>query len=565
MDRPVHVERDVLVTMRDGVRLATDVFRPAGSGPFPALLKRTPYGKKQSELISAESIASRVDHGYAVVIQDVRGRFNSEGDWTPFVHEMADGVDTIGWLTAQGWASSRIGMFGGSYLGLAQLLAAAAQPRGLAAMVTALSPSDLHRNWVFNGAGGVLDLLLSVGWAASGASDTARRTGLDDPTVGSIEKAFGRFVQSLASGGDAARRGSAELLGAMQPLFWAATRGDVSAFSGVLGYVRDWLQHPRADAYWRAISPAAHYARISTPALHVAGWYDVFLNGTLANFTGLRAHAATMQARAGQQLIVGPWLHAAFEPCPPHVIGEVDFGPQADLDYAGVQLRWFDHWLKGPTNETPAQPPVRLFIMGENRWRDEHEWPLARARRRRLYLHSSGRLTFDAPGGEASSDRYHHRPRNPVPTVGGALLPGAALAGPFDQRAIEMRPDVVVFTSEVLETNLEVTGPVHVELWVSSSGPIADFIARLVDVQPDGRALNLCEGVIRTSDSPGPIRRVSIDLGATSNLFRAGHRLRLDICSSSYPHYAPITESAEHTIFHDAARPSHLVLPTIRR
>jgi len=564
MDRPVHVERDVLVTMRDGVRLATDIFRPAGAGPFPALLKRTPYGKKQSELISAESIASLVDHGYAVVMQDVRGRFNSEGSWTPFVHEMADGVDTIAWLTAQSWAASRIGMFGGSYLGLAQLLAAAGQPQGLAAIVPALAPSDLHRDWVYRG-DDVLDLLLSVGWAASAASDTARRTGVDDASITSVERAFGRFVQLVASGGNGAVQGSAELLGAMEPLFCAATRADATAFDGVLTYVRDWLKHPRGDGFWSGISPAAHYARMSTPGLHIAGWYDAFLNGTLANFTGLLEQAATMEARVGQRLIVGPWLHAAFEPCPPHVIGEVDFGPQADLDYPETQLRWFDHWLKGATNRVPTEAPVRLFVMGENCWREEHEWPLARTRWRSVYLRTAGDLTFDSPAGESSSERYHHRPGNPVPTVGGALLPGAALAGPFDQRAIERRPDVLVYTSEALDADLEVTGPLRVELWVSSSAPLADFIARLVDVHPDGRALNLCEGIIRTSVAPGSLSRASIDLGATSNVFRAGHRLRLDICSSSYPHYAPNTHAAEQTIFHDGAHPSHLVLPIIPR
>ena len=578
---PIHVERDLLVAMRDGVRLATDVFRPAGGGPWPVLLKRTPYGKKQAALMAAESIADLVDHGYAVVVQDVRGRANSEGCWVPFAAERDDGYDTVAWAAAQPWSSGRVGMFGISYLGLTQLLAAASRPPALGAIVPANAPSDLHRTWVY-AAPGVLDLLLSVGWTAATAADTARRRGIHDARLAQIELALGHLLGALRQGPDAARLASDRLLVALDPLFrppLARTASDLETLAPWLG---TWLEHPASDAYWAALAPATYYGQMATPALHVSGWYDPFVRGVIANYLGLREQAATSRARAGQRLIIGPWFHGGLDPCPPHQVGEVDFGPGADVDLPDLQRRWFDAWLRDVDSGAQDEAPVRLFVMGDNRWRDEQAWPLARTTWRRLYLHSQGhantlagdgQLSFQLPAATQPADHFAFDPADPLPTLGGAVLPGAVLAGPFDQRPIEHRPDVLVYTSAPLGAALEVTGPVSAELWASSTAPDPDFTARLVDVAPDGRALNVCEGVVRAAFrdgalaplTPGATCALHIELGPTSLVFQPGHRIRLDVSSSSYPHYPPSPRAAHQTICHTAQHPSHLLLPCIPR
>jgi putative CocE/NonD family hydrolase len=570
----VHAERDMLVAMRDGVRLATDVFRPASGGACPVLLKRTPYGKKQSELMAAQTIADLVDRGYAVVVQDVRGRFNSEGDWTPFACEIKDGVDTIIWAAAQPWSTGRVGMFGSSYLGLSQLLAAAGCPPPLAAIAPAMSPSDLHRDWVWHG-DGVLDLLLSVGWACVAIGDTARRSGLHDAGLAEIELEFGNFRAALGRGPDGACMASRRLFTALEPFLERSAVDEPDVLDRLAPWLRVWLDHPQADAYWAAVAPASYYRHIATPALHITGWYDPFVDGVIANYVGLSQDAATAEARRGQRLIVGPWLHAGFEPCPPHCVGDVDFGAGADIDFPDLQRRWFDYWLKDLDNAVLDEPPVRLFVMGDNCWRDEHEWPLARTKTLPLYLrgqgrantlHGDGHLGDQVPTDGEPPDRFGFDPADPTPSRGGALLPGAALAGPFDQREREHRSDVLVYTSEPLTRELEVTGSVRVELWVSSSSQQSDFTAQLVDVHPDGPALNLCDGIVRTHRStPHTICALRIDLRATSNVFKPGHRIRIDVSSSSYPHYAPVPNTAVQTIYHDRSHPSHVVLPVIPR
>jgi uncharacterized protein len=544
----VDVERDVLVVMRDGVRLATDVFRLATGGPFPVVLKRTPYGKKATELMAAESIADLVDHGYAVVVQDVRGRFNSEGRWIPFATEKDDAYDTIAWAAQQPWSTARVGMFGGSYLGLTQVLAAAAAPPALRAIAPANSAADLHRDWVY-AADGVLDLLLSVGWSAVVVSDTARRAGVRDDTLQDVERAFGEVLVALAHNPERARAASMQLRSALDPLLRAPER-----LGALAPWIADWTTHPTRDQYWSELSPSARYSTMCAPGLHVAGWYDPFLTGVLSNFAGMQPHAP-------QRLIVGPWLHASFEPCPPHHVGELDFSPVADFDFPDLQRRWFDYWLKDVDNGVLDEAPVRVFVMGDNRWRDESAWPLARTSWTRWFLHSDNLLSASAPDeGAHPGDTLLHDPADPVPTLGGAVLPGAVAAGPFDQHSLESRPDVLMYASETLTAAREVTGPVEAVLWVASAASESDFVARLVDVYPDGRAINLCEGVARSRG--GELR---IEMRATSNVFAAGHRIGLHVASSSYPHYAPNPRPARQSVFHDAARPSHLRLPIIPR
>jgi putative CocE/NonD family hydrolase len=349
------------------------------------------------------------------------------------------------------------------------------------------------------------------------------------------------------------------------------------------------LEHPVYDDFWVTYDIRARHADFDTPALHVTGWYDALLTGTLANFVGLRANARTERARAGQRLIVGPWTHSG--PTPESTrIGDVDYGPDAGLDFQAELERWFDYWLRGGDPSVAEDAPVRLFVMGENRWRDEREWPLARARPTPYYLHGAGaagarrgggRLSADPPDDE-TPDRYTYDPSDPVPS-GEA---GGYSRAPSDPTALEGREDVLVYTSDRLAADLEVTGPIELVLWVASSAPDTDFTGKLIDVFPDGSARTLTDGILRARYRNGPATvapalepgvpvELTIDLLATSNRFKTGHRIRLEVSSSNFPRFdrnpntgtpvasEPMLETAEQTIFHDRTRPSRLVLPIV--
>ena len=329
------------------------------------------------------------------------------------------------------------------------------------------------------------------------------------------------------------------------------------------------------------MNPASHYAALDLPAVHVGGWYDIHLEGILANYVGMRRQAPTERARRGQRLVVGPWSHWSPQS---GVVGDVDFGPGAAFDVTAMRIDWFKHWLQdGPA---PDWAPVRLFVMGENVWRDEQEWPLARTVYTPWHLRAGGGLGPEAPDADEAADHFTYDPRDPVPTLGGKLLGSGEVAGPFDQRPVEGRADVLVYTSDALTAPMELTGPVVVELWAATDAPDTDFTAVLIDVHPDGLALNLCEGVVRARHAgvatplvAGAAYRFTIDLVATSVVLAAGHRLRLHISSSSFPEWepnpntgAPIGVDAEadlrvahQTILHDARHPSRVILPVIPR
>jgi putative CocE/NonD family hydrolase len=343
------------------------------------------------------------------------------------------------------------------------------------------------------------------------------------------------------------------------------------------------VRRPLDRAFLDPVTIAGKQERVTVPTFNVGGWYDIFLSDTLANFTAMR--------RLGRptKLLIGPWSHTNYT----HGIGELNFGVAAQLalinlqsNFGRLQLRWFDHWLKGIDTGMLAEPPIQLFVMGANVWRFEQEWPLARAVDTPYYLHAGGVLSPERPDAEAP-DRYTYDPADPVRTLGGALLlPPEFLDGPRDQRRVEARPDVLTYTTQPLEQDTEVTGPVRVELWACSSAPDTDFVARLVDVYPDGRAYNLTDGIIRARYRAGPAEsllepnqpyRFTIDLWATSNVFKAGHRIRLQVTSSNFPRWDrnPNTghplgadgpedlRPAEQTILHDADHPSHLLLPVV--
>ena len=359
-------------------------------------------------------------------------------------------------------------------------------------------------------------------------------------------------------------------------------------------YFADFLNHPKDGPYWQALDLRRQLYNINVPMLHVGSWYDVFQYDTLSMYSGLRERALTQEARQNQRLLMGPWAHLLPYAQPTsRGTGDIDFGPEALIELHDVQLRWFDYFLKGVENSVADEAPIRLFVMGDNRWRDENEWPLARTRYTDLYLHSGGKanslngdggLSVSAPN-EEPQDRYVYDPHDPVPTRGGTTL-GMAM-GVLDQTKIEQREDVLVYTGQVLSEDVEVTGPVSLSLYAASSAPDTDFTAKLIDLRPDGYAQNIAEGVIRARFresqispsliTPGEVYEYSIDLWATSHVFKAGHRFRLEVSSSNFPHYDrnPNTghdfgvdselQTAQQTIFHDSRYPSHLVLPVIPR
>ncbi len=579
----VVVDRDVMVPMRDGVRLATDVTRPAGEGRHPVLLMRLPYGKTLMDRVFLDPTAT-ARRGYVVVAQDSRGRFGSEGEWVPFHSEIDDGHDAVEWCAGQQWSDGRVGLCSGSYIGATQWLAAMAQPPHLVTMAPATTASDFHDHWVWH-TGGAFELAGNVGWAISVSANIAKRLGVHEPTVetvGELREVLGTLIEQDPEGAMAAL---GRLTDVLRPWWSHRPLRDLPPLRGLSPWFADWLDHADRDPYWERIDIGAHHDRIDVPALHTTGWFDCFLAGSIANFTGMRRHAPTERARRGQKLIVGPWFHGPFTTRTTHV-GEVDFGSQAGIDFQAVQWRWFDHWLKGADTGMLDEPPVRLFVMGENAWRDEREWPLARTRWTPWYLHGDGGLSTEPPADEPP-DAYTYDPADPVPTLGGCLLPYGITPGMFDQRSVEDRPDVLVYTSAPLEKDLEVTGPVSVELWASSSAVDTDFTAKLVDVHPDGRAFNLCDGIVRARYrasrsepallTPGAVYAFRIDLWATSNVFRAGHRLRLHVSSSSFPHFDPNPNTglplggdepfvtARQRVFHDPVHPSHVMLPVIPR
>ncbi|MGE0484011.1 MAG: CocE/NonD family hydrolase [Gammaproteobacteria bacterium] len=569
------IEKNLRVAMRDGVELATDVYRPAGDGRHPVVMLRLPYNKEQPALLFLAGDILRVAQaGYAVVVQDCRGTWQSGGSFSPYFQEAEDGADAIAWAAAQPWSNGAVGTMGASYYGATQWLAAGESPPALKAMAPFITTDQYYEKWTYQGGAFQLGFILQWATATFAVGEVVRRLG-----AGSADGAA--LGAAIAAADGVAER------------YWHLPLADLRELAELAPYVADWLAHPAYDDYWRAIAPCERYARISAPALNFGGWYDLFLGGTLANY-------ASMKGRCPQQLVIGPWVHGYNG----GVYAERNFGLMAHDGVADVtarQIRWFDRWLKGEANGVESDKPVRLFVMGLDVWRDEDDWPLPDTDWQRWYLHSGGcagsiavdgALSTVAPGTEPP-DTYVYDPRNPVPTVGGAtFLPGlfvAANAGPRDQRAVEARADVLVYTSAVLEHDVEVTGPVRLVLYVASSAPDTDFTGKLVDVHPDGRAMILTDGILRARYregfdaprllTPGEVVCLEIDLVATANVFRAGHRIRLEVSSSNFPRFDRNTntggviateteadfEVATNRVLHDAAHPSHLVLPVIAR
>jgi uncharacterized protein len=559
----VTVERGVAVKMRDGTALRADIYRPKTEGTFPVLLERTPYDKNGSASFGQRAAAQ----GYVVIVQDVRGRYTSDGEWYPFKYESNDGFDTVEWAAALPYSDGRVGMFGGSYVGATQMLAAITHPPHLAGICPVVTASNYHDGWTYQG--GAFEQWFNESWTSGLAQDTLNRS-----------------VRSNTN----ALKGIWKLPLTTYPLFeLPPTAADPDLT--LAPYFLDWLAHPNYDEYWKRWSIEEHYADIKVPILTVAAWYDIFLGGSLRNYAGVKLHGGSDAARQGQRLLVTIGGHAGSG----RKIGDVDFGPSADFKEDDVILSWYDHLFKNVANEFSTPEPVRIFVMGANQWRNEKDWPLPRSHQERYFLHSAakansvggdGTLTAATPHAEAA-DHYIYDPANPAPTMGGPLCCDSTHLGPGprDQRPVEARNDVLVYSTPVLSQDLEVTGPITAELFASSSAVDTDFTAKLVDVWPDGFAQNLTEGIVRARyrDSqeqpaflnPGQAYKFSLDLWSTSNLFRKGHRVRLEISSSNFPRFdrnlntgeaaasAQKSVPATNTVYHDAEHPSALILPVV--
>lgn len=564
--------------MRDGTVLCADVWRPDDEACHPTLLQRTPYGKSPGRISIVDAGLDplrAVEQGYAVVLQDTRGRFASEGRFDPFRDERSDGADTIAWAAAQPWSDGRVAMYGGSYFGATQLLAAAAAPAPLRAITPVVTASEYYEGWTYQG--GAFQLGFALFWTLSALApaEILRRPEKERPRL-----------QVLLD----------ELLADPWRSYRRLPLGDLGGLEEIVPYYGDWLAHDTRDEWWRETAPNERYGAVAVPALHVGGWYDIFAAGTIENFVRLRAEAATEEARAGQRLLVGPWSHASYG----DIIGDLEFGPAAaweSFDTTAWHLAWFDETMRGTERE---EAPVRIFLMGANTWLAESEWPPSGVTPQDWHLHSRGAANTSAGDGilapfepaEEEPDTFTYDPADPVPTHGGAtLIPGFQVGlhtGALDQRKLEQRPDVLVYTSAPLERDLDVIGSVAAVLHVSTSGADTDFTAKLVDVHPDGGAFLICDGIraLRHRDSldrkdpvePGETYEVTIALGPTANRFRRGHRLRLEVSSSNFPRFARNPNNgvaptraletdltvARQVVYHDAARPSRLVLPVRR-
>jgi len=548
----VTIERAVTMTTRDGVTLRADIYRPKADGKFPVLLQRTPYNKGDGESPFGRRAAAG---GFVVIVQDVRGRYSSDGEWYPFKNESNDGYDTIEWAAALPYSNGKVAMYGASYVGATQMLAAIGSPPHLAGIFPVVTASNYHDGWTYQG--GAFTQWFNESWTSGLTEDTLnRKVRAHNPL---------NWIWKL-------------------PLTEYPFLEEPSPAS-LAPYFADWAHHPDFDDYWRQWSIEDHFDNIKVPGYFVAGWYDIFQGGTIRNYVGLKKRVP------GQRLMVGPWYHGPFD----GQTGELNFGPASKGDTDADELRWYDNLLRGVDNGSKQEKPVKIFVMGKNAWRDEDDWPLARARSTSYFLHSAGSANTRTGNGalststpnEERADRYTYDPANPTPTRGGGLccdndhLP----SGAFDQRTNEERQDVLVYTTPEFASDFEVTGPIAAELYVSSSAVDTDFTAKLVDVWPNGFAQNLTDGILRARYrnshahpepmKSGEIYKIRVDMWNTSNVFLAGHRLRLEISSSNFPRFdrnlntgEPAGSSsqfvkAENVVYHDTQHPSALILPVV--
>ena len=558
----VRIDAHTAIAMRDGVKLYGDVYRPRREGKFPVIIIRTPYGTQRDGAMLAPLTFAR--QGYVSVMIDVRGRYESEGQWDPFRDEAADGYDIIEWAAVQPWSNGRVGTEGGSYLGHNQWASASAAPPHLLAAFPSVASTSIYKNWAFQG--GAFRLSFNYGWG--------------------VARMPFRIMQPQYWYTEA----SAPYELSYDNILWTLPlkTADLAAGKEVKHW-RDWVSHQSFDSYWKAFDDEERFEKIQVPMHTLGGYFDIFLNGSINGYVGMRNRGGNEKAKRFSRMILGPWGHG-----PSQKFGDIDFGPIAMRDQKDLELRFFDYHLKGIQNGLDTSPPVEFFFMGVNKWSTAQNWPLPATRYTPLYLGSAGHansgrgdgtLAFETPKGPAT-DTYRYDPANPVLTLGGNNCCGTpTIAGPKDQRPLEVRGDVLVYTSAILEKPLAIAGPVKMKLHAATDGRDTDWMVKLIDVQPNGFAMNIAEGILRARFrngvdnmqllTPNQSYEFQIDMAGTANVFLPGHRIRVDITSSNFPQFDrnPNTGDdlgandklrvATNTVYHTTEKPSAIILPVV--
>ncbi len=557
------VQETLEATMRDGTVLRSEVWRPAGGGKHPLLLIRLPYDKNQGEDLCYAHPSWYARHGYAVVSQDVRGRWASGGEFTPFESEADDGEDTMAWLGSLPFSNGRIGMYGFSYPGHTQLQIAVRKPDGLRCMVPAMTSPDLYEGWAYNN--GAFALAFNASWATFLADDVARRRDPDtEPILAAQYAKINDYYWWLP-------------LSAIPNL----TPGSPG------GFFSDWLAHETKDDYWKKWDVTDKLATIDVPTMAVGGLYDVFLEGTMTNYRGIRRGPSS----GDTSLVIGPWYHMPWMPA----FGDVDFGPEAKNQVDLFQLAFFDQWLR---DADPVQGDrVRVFVSGANRWQGFADWPPPaepwtlhlRARSRANSVSGDGYLSEETPGSSENPDTYSYDPAAPSLSRGGrsCCLDFVAPMGPMDQRPVESWNGVLVYSTEPLARERTVVGTVVAHIFAATNQADTDWVVKLCDVDGFGRSINIQETIQRARFAggtdrsrpiaPGTVTEFVMELGTCAHVFKAGHRIRVQVSSSHFPHWDrnlntgnPVGTDrlsdrrvAVQTVLHDAAHPSRIVLPLL--
>jgi len=572
----VSTEHDVPATMRDGTVLRADVYRPQTRDAVPVILMRTQYGKSSAQTSPARYQPPDwfASHCYLVVVQDVRGQGSSGGVFSEFVNDSADGYDTVEWAARLPGANGKVGMYGSSYVGATQWLAAVAAPPHLVTIVPANTGSDYYDGWTYEG--GEFRLGFVQPWAVDSIALTAARNRGDKAAEAQLQAA------------------------AADPTRWLNFRPQQELpplqphNPAVAPWYFDWVRHSARDDFWQKVSIRDRYPSVKIPVLHFEGWYDAFLAGGLENFAGMVAHGGSDSARQNQRLVIGPWDHLAWgrpDSTPAPLLRGLGAAANSPID--DLMLAWFDHFLKGVPNDVAGTPRVDYFVMGSNSWKTATNWPVPQTQWINYYLSGAGGLS-DRAGrllpvlpGPQPPDTYTYNPLDPVPSLGGHSCCDATTGpqGPYDQTPVQQRSDVLVYTGDPLPVATELTGPTTVTLWAQSSAVDTDFTAQLDVVKPDGQSINLNNGIVRASfrDSlsnptpivPGRPYQYRIQIWPTSYQLKAGDRVRVEISSSDYPQFAPnpntgapfgrdaATVVATQTILHDPAHPSSVTLPMV--
>lgn len=561
----IQVERNVPIPMRDGTILRADIYRPQQEGRYPVVVERVAYELTHRCGFNGEYYARR---GYVFVGQNVRGRFASEGKFDIFRDDAwgtnQDGYDTIEWAGTQSWSNGNVGMLDGSYSGFTQYLVTPTRPPHLKALFVREGGADHYRDFLYRY--GAFQLALDLGWT--------------------LEEVLAALKHETAPPDTEAQRiRLEEAIANIDYWYRHLPLKSCLPLEGLADWYFEDLNHPEDGPYWWPLNLSHKYEEVDVPVVHLGGWFDCFLDSTLRSFQGIQAHGRTPACRANQRLVIGPWIHGPASVGKSNV-GELDFGPEAAFDLYSYRLRWYDHWLKGVEKGIMDDPTVRVFLMGANRWLEMETWPPQNITYSPMYFHegtgkseaslNNGNLSFAPPEGSRKADSFVYDPDDPIPS----LLTYPEL-GPKDHRQVEGR--MLTYTTQVLEQDLTIAGPVQAVLYGTSTASDTDWVVRLCDVWPDGRSMSVCDGILRARYRnslerselmvPGQIYRFEIDLWSTAQVFKAGHRLRVEVISSDFPRYdrnlntgGPFAEEvrgevATNTVFQDQEYPSHIILP----